>query len=423
MYIRTFPLMLVVLYAAELRAQNKVYPGLRNLVCDAIQRADQITDMYAFALTVFGNKKAIPSAIKHGVADAFSGFTEYQFAKYNRNTQVKFRDVLRIVHPRPKCISDSNTLKKIMDDTLGVPYTWETELSKNGQLPADQQKDKGVLWAELIESRKLGYMAMLRNVRNMLEADIDLVALRKVADTISDPIAVKHSKQLPYRFLSAMDSIQETKGRLIIQNAISDALECSLENIPKLGNNVWVIVDCSMSMTSPTRLPNGKLSTRFFSPFKIASVFAAALVKAHNAANNVAVTMFSDYAKDVSVSPRDSIMTIAKQLQEKVFGGGTDLSSALKYKASLGFEPDVVIILSDMQVESLQGSNLNVFKPGTFKVAINLQAYDTTPCDSRDGWLQLGGFSDKVFTMLPALRNGENIVKVLSTPRVTLQAS
>ena len=82
MHIRSFPVVLVVEFARELREQNKTYEHMRQLVVDVIQRADQITDMYAYALAVFGDKNKVPMAIKRGVADAMNNFNEYHFAKW-----------------------------------------------------------------------------------------------------------------------------------------------------------------------------------------------------------------------------------------------------------------------------------------------------------------------------------------------------
>jgi len=65
------------------KAEQFTYNDMRRVVCDVIQRADQITDLYAYALSVFGGKNAVPMAIRRGVADAFEKFNEYSLAKWN----------------------------------------------------------------------------------------------------------------------------------------------------------------------------------------------------------------------------------------------------------------------------------------------------------------------------------------------------
>lgn len=82
MNIRSMPVILTVEFARALREQGKQYDQLRRVVKDVIQRADQVGELLQYAIVVFGNKKAIPIAIKRGVADAMNKFDEYQFAKW-----------------------------------------------------------------------------------------------------------------------------------------------------------------------------------------------------------------------------------------------------------------------------------------------------------------------------------------------------
>lgn len=416
MNIRSMPLVLTVQFAKALREQNKKYPHLRDLVRDVIGRADQITDMYAVALSVFGDKSKIPIAIKRGVADAFNKFDEYHFGKYNsKNKAVKLRDVLRIVHPKAKSIEQGALFKKIIDDAVEVPYTWETELSKNGQLDPSEQKTKAQLWTELVTSGKMGYMALLRNLRNIIEAGVDNKTLDTVAKRIADEKEVAKSKQLPFRFLSAYD-VANNLGKQKIVTAISKALDVSLKNLPQLGQRVWIIVDCSGSM-SPGYFYHGRTRT-INSPIRTASIFAAALAKANaDSADDVRITFFSDDAFDVSVNTDDSVISITEKLMSKVTGGGTNLQAALNRKSKLGFEPDVVVVLSDMQVDLLSSRlPASYFDKDCVKIAINLAPYGSTPLSEVSGFYQLSGWSEKLFDFVANIRNKKTVVETLSGP-------
>jgi hypothetical protein len=423
MNIRTMPVVLTVLFGNELRTQNKTYSNMRRLVCDVIQRADQITDMYAYALEVFGaeanqndKKKTIPMAFKRGIADAFNKFGEYNFAKYDRTGAVKLRDVLWVTHPTAISEEQGAVFQKIMQEKLETPYTWETELTKNGQLPVSERKPMGELWGELISSGKLGYMALLRNLRNIVQANVSDEHLQLVSDRLSDEKQVLNSKQLPFRFLSAFDAIAAVDSSKVnkLNRGISRALDISLRNLPKLGNNVWIIIDCSLSMTSRNSDRKGNVGPV---PFRTACLFAAALYKANADANNVAVTMFSDYAKHISnLNGDDSILTLSKQLQLNAFGGGTNLTSALNEKSRLGFEPDTVIVLSDMQVRMLGAEPSSYFTKDCTKIAIDLSPYDTTCIGPQSGWFQLAGWSEKLFDFIPAFKNKISVVKSLKGP-------
>lgn len=412
MNIRSMPLILTVLFAKALREQNKQYPHMRQVVCDVIQRADQITDMYAVALGYFKDKKVIPMAIKRGVADAFNKFNEYNLAKYNRDGKIKMRDILRIVHPTAINAEQGVLFEKIMKDTLEAPYTWEVELSKNGQLPEAERKTKAQLWGELITSKKLGYMALLRNLRNIKEAGVSAEVMSTVYTRLADPEQVAKSKQLPFRFISAYDNVQQFSDSKL-QTALSKAVDASLSGLPRLGEHVWIIIDCSGSM-------GGGYYGSFNganAPIRTAALFAAALTKANAEAKNIKVTMFSDSAFNVGVDTISSVLSITEKFMSKVVGGGTNLQGALDLKNGLGFEPDTVIVLSDMQVDMLRSrKSTNIFDKDCLKIAINLNAYNTTPVSELDGWYQLSGWSERLFDFIPALRNKTSVVKTLSVP-------
>lgn len=428
LHMRSMPIVATVQFAQALREQNKVFPQLRTLVADVIQRADQITDMYAVSLETFGSKSKVPMAIKRGVGDAFNKFTEYHFGKYNGSTGVTFKDVLRITHPEPASQDQSNVFGKIIENALAVPYTWETELSMNGQLAKELQKSKAQLWSELVQSGKLGYMALLRNLRNIVESGASVYD--EVAARISDPEQISRSKQFPFSFLKAFDAVKDAPAKL--RFAVSKALDVSCGNIPELGKNVWLIVDGSGSMLGAQYLYN-RHEHMGECPFQTAAVFCAALAKANSGVDNLAVTIFSDSAKMVDVNPNDSVTTIVERLRGMVQGGGTNLQAALDLKPRLGFEPDTVVILSDMQVNQLttghyrsyayggeQNTVANIsklFKPGTLKVAMNLASGTSTPVPLEHGFIQLAGFSERVFALVPELRNSRATVeKLFSTP-------
>ena len=156
------------------------------------------------------------SNCKKGLSAAFNKFDEYQFAKYNREAAVKFKDALFLVHPKAKDETQQELFDKIVRDELSIPYTWETELSTLGQIKYDSQELKKeavrLKWEELIYSNKLGYMATLRNLRNILEAEVSKDALKKVCGYLTDEKAVAKSKQLPFRFLAAYLELKEVKN-------------------------------------------------------------------------------------------------------------------------------------------------------------------------------------------------------------------
>lgn len=395
---------------------------IRDLVSGVISRADELTDLFAYALTVFKDAKKVPMGLKRGVADAFNKFDAYQFGKYNRKEGLTLRNLLRIVHPEPAGEENSAIFKKIMDESLESPYTWEVELSRNGQLGAEKKSDKQ-LWTELITregSGLLGYMAMIRNLRNMVQAGIDNDTWKLVASRISNPKAVAKSKQLPFGFINAYDVAKENGVPNVVLNALQEATELSLANMPKLGDRVWVILDCSGSMGSPMSSTFGRVDNN--TPIKVGAIFAAALSKAAKDSFEFKFTMFDDYAKHVELNPRDSVFTNYAKIMNRNAGSGTNLQSAFDQKSKLGFEPDTVIVLSDMEVNRLSSRDADkIFKKDCVKVAINLNSRDTTPLAEWKGWIQVAGWSPKIFQFVEFTRNSESIVQRLYEGTIPLK--
>jgi len=181
--------------AVELAKKSNGNSVVKNTVNNVVQRADEITELLAYyelANKRSGTKRLnkLSKQIQKGLAASFNKFDEYQFAKYNRNTAIKLRDALFLVHPKAKDENQQAIFNKITNDTLAIPYTWETELSALGQNTFENDAAKKAAfkakWEELIDSGKLGYMALLRNLRNILEADVSFEHVEKVGNYLSN---------------------------------------------------------------------------------------------------------------------------------------------------------------------------------------------------------------------------------------------
>ena len=212
MHLRSVPLLLLV----ELTQCHHGDSLVSRAVCRTIQRADEITELLMCYQWRTGKTdlSGLSCQLRKGLAEAFNKFDEYQFAKYDRkDRKVTLRDALILVHPKPKDDQQANIFRKIKSDTLETPVTWETELSAVGQhhFDSEEEKDnaKREVWKKLVRSSRLGYMATLRNLRNMMKLGMDKETMQMVCDFIANPEAVRKSKQLPFRFLSAFLELQK----------------------------------------------------------------------------------------------------------------------------------------------------------------------------------------------------------------------
>ena len=259
MYLRSVPVVLVV----ELAASGKSNSLLKNVIARIVQRADEITEVLAYYAIRNERKNAkklnkLSKQVQKGLAVSFNKFDEYQFAKYNRPGDITLRDALFIVHPKAENAEQQLLFDKIAKDELQTPYTWETEFSALGKLKFDsaelRQAAFGEKWTELVMSEKLGYMATLRNLRNMLETNMSAVAIDKVCSYLSNPVSVANSRQLPFRYLAAYRELGgvQSPAASRVMNALEKAIAISAGNIPGFEKNerIAIGIDFSGSMQS-----------------------------------------------------------------------------------------------------------------------------------------------------------------------------
>lgn len=343
MYLRSAPVFMLV----ESAQYNTVKPHIRGYTPTIINRADELTETIAYFIAKHGEigsrgKASIPNSLKKGLADSFHKFNAYQFAKYDRDGSVKLRDVVKLVHPKPKNEEEALLFKQIKDRTLPTPETWEAVISVNGS-----NKES---WESVIP--KMGYMAKLRNLRNFLKVGVNL---DPVVQHLTNPKAVKNSKQFPFRFYSAYKVLQTmTDGnpfdRQKLMNAVEQALELSVENLPKLDGTTFITSDESGSMQSAL---NPRSSVQYID---IANVMGAL---AHKISKNALASVFGTTFATVPMNKNDGVLTNTKkmfQVGEHV-GYSTNAFLALQWLNQQKLNVDRIMIFSDMQCYSTHGAN------------------------------------------------------------------
>lgn len=200
-----------------------------DVIARVIQRPDELGELLALYRADGG--KGEPAQLKLGLSRAIKTFSEYQLAKWSRGGAFKLRDVLRLAHPRPRDKEQAALFKRVVVGELSTPDTWEVALSGGA--------DKKETFERLLAGRKLGALALLRNLRGMIEAGVD-------TDIIRDGLAnMRAERVLPFRFISAARHAPQ------IEDAIEKAMFRCLEAVPKLGGKTALLIDHSGSMSSP----------------------------------------------------------------------------------------------------------------------------------------------------------------------------
>lgn len=212
--------------------------GHKGLVAETlervIQRPDELTEFCAIWQKDQGDKplsKSLSAQAKKGLARAFVKFDEYALAKYNRDGAVKLRDVLFLSHAKPKDKVQAALWKRLIDGELETPDTWEVSLSGGA--------DKKEAFTRLLNEGKLGALALLRNLRNMQQADVSEALIKEGLATM------KTERVLPFRFISAARFAPRLEPEL------EAAMFRCLAGADKIAGKTVLLVDVSGSMNSP----------------------------------------------------------------------------------------------------------------------------------------------------------------------------
>lgn len=327
--------------------------GVADTVASTIKRADEMAELVNLYWTL-NPGKGLPAQLKRGLAKAFSSFDEYQLAKYDRDGKVRLRDVLFLTHPKPKDDEQAALFKRVANRELETPDTWEVALSGGA--------DKKEAFERLLSENKLGYLALLRNLRNMVEAGVetklvkDALLARKGADLVS-----------PFRYVSA------AKAAPSLEPVIDKALLAVIEKMPVLSGTTVVCVDVSGSMAAVVSAKS-----------EVSRAEAAATLGAM-VNGDVRMIAFASYVREVP--PRRGLAGVdaIKQVVGSI-GYGTNIGGAVE--AANKLNPDRIIVITDEQ------SHDSVAKPkAKHAYMINVASYKNG-VSYGNGWVHIDGFSE-----------------------------
>ncbi|MBR2460752.1 MAG: TROVE domain-containing protein [Clostridia bacterium] len=377
------------------RVESKPY--IREVVDGVVERADDITEILSCYINMYG--KPIPNGLKKALGAAMCRFNAYQFSKYNGGgKQLSFRDVLRLIHAKPANQEQNRLFNDIINDTLPIAERWETELSAKG--------NNTETWYKLIDEKKLGYMAALRNLRNILNAAPD--NMDEVLDMIADANAAVKSKQLPFRFFSAYREISAcpNAGSKVFR-ALEKAISASVQNLPKLAGTTVIAIDTSGSMTSRISR-NSSVSCADIA--KLIAVLSAQIC------DNAIVYIFDTEIKKLAVDGNGAILKTVSHIPS--MGGGTDLTLPLKEMLNNKVLADRMILLSDNEInygwgsgsftvccQSLADQYRREINPDLWIHAIDLQGYGTQQFVGKNTNI-IAGWGERVIEFIALAEQG-----------------
>lgn len=391
-----------------------------------VRRPDDMLEIMSAYKAIGGQNPT--NAMKKGFAKAFDRFDSYQLAKYRgANKEIKLVDIVNLVRPKPTA-KNTEALKALVADELRNTKTWEAMLTKAGQTAEnDVQKTamNAEAWRSLLSEGRLGYLALLRNLRNILNADVELVP--QVAKALTNEAAIRGSLVMPFQIFTAYEVVEELllasqkdkfkmrknrkvnrpNARAILLNAIGKAMEISLSNVPKFDGKTLVVLDDSGSMACQMRKNYSHRTC-----IEIGALFAAALVHA----NDADLMRFSDnasYVKAYIKSGNGNFVKLVQYLIQNAQSGGTNFHSIFQC-ANQAY--DRIIILSDMQgwvgsyaPNATFEAYRRAHQASPYVYSFDLAGYGTTQLPDNKTFL-MAGFSDKIF----------DLMKHMETDRISL---
>jgi hypothetical protein len=354
--LRHAPLLLLTVLAKT--GAGKGYAGLTvaDAIEQTIQRADELTELLAIYWR--GGKRPLSKQMKLGLAQAFRKFDAYQLAKYNRANAVRLRDVLFLSHAKPKDEAQAALWKQMVDGELAAPDTWEVALSAGA--------DKKATFERLIAEGQLGYLALLRNLRNMAGAGCD-------PDLVREAIVARKGahRVLPFRYVAAARAAPQ------FEPALDQALSEAIAALPVLPGKTVVLVDTSPSMEE--RLSARSDLTRMDAAGTLASMIPG----------DLRVFAFSNAIAEVP--PRRGMAGL-DAIVRAVPRNGTLLGAAIRHVNEVGY--DRLIVITDEQSQDAVGAPLAGKRAYMLNVASAQNGVGYGP------WVRINGFSEAVLTFI-----------------------
>ncbi|MBW8813300.1 MAG: TROVE domain-containing protein [Caulobacterales bacterium] len=316
-----------------------------------IQRADDMSEVLAIYWR--NGKRPLSKQMKLGLARAFAKFDAYQLAKYDREGPVKLRDVLFLVHAKPRDEAQAALWKQVAERSLAAPDTWEVALSAGA--------DKRETFERLLAERKLGYLALLRNLRNMDQVGVDEAL-------VAEAILARRGagRVLPFRYVAAARAAPR------FERWLDEALMEAVLEGPVFDGRTLVLVDVSGSMAAPLSARSDL--TRMDAAATLASIIPG----------DVRVFTFSNGVVEV---PARRGMAGVDAIMRSQPNGGTLLGKAVEHVNRLPHER--LIVITDEQ------------SADTVPAPKAAKAYMVNVASARNGvgygaWTHIDGFSEAV---------------------------
>jgi 60 kDa SS-A/Ro ribonucleoprotein len=400
--------------------------------------------------------KSLPRPMRRQIRKWFATRSNNRLFKDSVGNDPSLADVIKMVHPKPVNAEQEATFAYICEKR---PIKGAIFNATSANLPPlvkayegckaaliQNQKDiaeipdvpfqlldslglKDEHWKIIARNARWQMTRMNLNTFNRHKVFEDKEMIKMIADRLRDPEEIKGARAFPYQLLSAYMNATSVPGE--IQEALQDAMEIAVDNIPRINGNVYVFVDVSGSMGSAITGGFGRRRGSSMRCIDVAALISAAIMRTNKQA---IIVPFAGELRHTRLNPRDTVMTNAKILAG-MGGGATNIGAGVAWLAHEKKDVDMVIYVSDNQSwiggrPIWGGSNNATYtmqkwdkikkkNPHAKMVCIDIQPYANTQAPDRDDILNVGGFSDVVWDVVAQFekhgRDGKHWVEVIDS--------
>ena len=370
-------------------------------------------------------RKSLGSRPKRLVQAWLNGASDAQLIRAAVGRDPSLGDVIKMVHPKPKDAAREALFAYLIgrshDETLLPEALRQFERFKKDRDAGVPEVPFQMLtaldlgrddWVAI--ARNAGWQMLRMNLNTFERHGVFEVAgmAEEIAERLCDPKAIARARVFPYQIMVAY-AMADKNVPMVVREALQDAMEVAIQNVPEVDGRVVVCPDVSGSMGSPaTGYRRG--ATSVVRCIDVAALVAAAILRRNKLAR---VLPFEHRVVDVKINPRDSVMTNARKLAS-IGGGGTSCSAPLQKLNRERALVDLVIVVSDNQswVDSgrsyetrtmAEWARLKRRNPAAKLVCIDITPYGTTQAQERPDVLNVGGFSDAVFDVIATYAKDE----------------
>lgn len=396
------------LTAAMLNSEK--FEGKRSFYKNYMRRPDDVSEIFAI-LESFGEKRS--HALVRGAGDYISGLSGYQVDKYRMtNKNWSMIDLINITHPK------SEVVDKFYNGKLEKAGTWEQKISAS-----KSKEEKNENWRELVEQEKLGYLALIRNLNNILAANVSEKWVQTyLIPQLTNVDKIHKSLVFPYQIYVAYKNLEVKEVNTVF--ALDKAFRAAVDNVPGLEGSSLVVLDVSGSMESHMS-SHGGMTIK-----EVCACYAAAIYLANSDSDFI---KFGTYAKKFDYNRLDNVFNLIHKMEQN---DGCDISTNINpVWDMLDKHYDRIFLFSDEQVmndrgyygyywwsssrderTSVEAMRQYFGRYGRTRVySFDLSNY-STQIDNPDSGniVMLTALTDKVFTMLDLLERGGSIVDYIN---------